>query len=89
MAGATSQRVKLIEVRPYIGNSNVYIRTDSEALCGTSVFRIVTSQPNGKEAYAVALSAIASGRSVMLEVSNATGCVGWGTELQSIWIVAD
>jgi len=89
MAEPSSQRVKLIEVRPYIGNSDVYIRTNVDAVCGTPIFRIVTSQPNGKEAYAAALTAITSGRSVVLEVSNATGCTGWGTALQSIYIVAD
>ena len=88
-AEPSSPRVKLIEVRPYIGNNDVYIRTNVDAVCGTSIFRIPTSQPNGKEAYAAALAAITSGRSVVLEVSDATGCTGWGTLLQSIYIVAD
>jgi len=89
IAEPSSQRVKLIEVRPYIGGNDVYIRANADAICGTSIFRIVTSQPNGKEAYAAALTAITSGRSVVIEVSNATGCTGWGTVLQSIYIVAD
>lgn len=88
-AEPSSPRVKLIEVRPYIANNDVYIRTNVDAICGTSIFRIVTSQPNGKEAYAAALTAITSGKSVVVEVSNSTGCTGFGTVLQSIYIVAD
>lgn len=88
-AEPSSPRVKLVEVRPYIGNNNVFIRTNVDAVCGTSMFRILTSETNGREAYAAALAAITSGRSVVLEVSNVTGCAGWGTVLQSIYIVAD
>lgn len=89
MAEPSSPRVKLIEVRPYIGSSEVHIKTNVDAVCGTNGFRIITSQPNGKEAYAAALTALTSGKSVVVEVSNATGCTGWGTVLQSIYIVAD
>ncbi|HET7332009.1 hypothetical protein [Dyella sp.] len=39
-----------------------------------------------KEIYAAALSAMVAGKSVQLEVVG-TGCGGWGTTLQSIYIL--
>ena len=88
-AEPSSPKAKLIEVRPYIGGPYVYIRTNIDAVCGTSLFRIDTTKPNGREAYAAALAAITSGKTVVVEVANDTGCAGWGTLLQSIYIVAD
>lgn len=87
--GETGPRVKITQIRPYMGSGQVFLHVDSSQLCGTSVFKIVLSDPAAKEAYAAALTALATKKKVALEVSNATGCAGWGTQLQSIWLDAD
>lgn len=87
--GETGPRVKITQLRPYMGSGQVFVHVNSSQLCGTSVFKIVLSDPAGKEAYAAALTAIATGKNVALEVSNVTGCTGWGTQLQSIWLDAN
>ena len=86
-AGPTSGEETLLALRPYGNNTHVYVHVATSALCSTSVFIIDTGVPNGKEMYAAALTALASGKKVQLEVSNATGCAGWGTRLQSFWIL--
>lgn len=88
LSGETGQRMKITQLRPYIGSGQVFVHVDSSQLCGTTVFKILLSDPAGKEAYAAALTAMATGKNVALEVSNATGCTGLGTQLQSIWLDA-
>lgn len=78
--------VKIMSLRPYAGGL-IYMHVSSADLCGTDVFTIDSSQANGKEIYAAALAALTTGKQVRLEVSNATGCAGWGTRLQSIYIL--
>lgn len=78
-------KVDIISLRPYAG-SVVYVLVSSSALCDTDTFAIDTSGVNGKEMYAAALTAVAAGKKISLEVSNATGCKGWGTRLQSIYL---
>ena len=87
--GETGPRVKITQLRPYMGSGQVFVHVDSSQLCGTTVFKIVLSDPAAKEAYAAALTAVATGKKVALEVSNTTGCAGWGTQLQSIWLDAN
>lgn len=50
------------------------------------MFNFTGSEVNGKEMCAAALAALISGKQVQLEVSNATGCTGFGSRLQSIYI---
>jgi hypothetical protein len=64
----------------------IYIGVSSSDFCGTTVFSFSSSEPNGKEMYAAVLTALASGKQVQLEASTATGCTGWGTRLQSIYL---
>ncbi|WP_043090301.1 MULTISPECIES: hypothetical protein [unclassified Xanthomonas] len=85
-AEPTSDLVSVVSLRPYIGDSMVYIEVDSDALCGTLTFTIDTSQPNGKEVYAAAMTALTTGKKVRLEVPTSIGCKGWGSKLQSIYI---
>ena len=73
-------------VRPYAGSNLVYVHVNSTELCGVSVFSIAMDQANGKEMYAAALTAVAANKKVLLEVSNATGCTGFATRLQSIYL---
>ena len=80
--------VKVVAVRPYANSYNVYLEVSSGQLCSTSIFIIMTHEPGGKEMYAAALAALTTGKRVILEVSNSTGCTGWGTKLQSIYLLA-
>jgi hypothetical protein len=74
-------------VRPYSNTDlKVYVEINSSAVCNTSVFAIKVNDPNGKEMYAAALAAFIAQKKVILEASNSTGCTGWGTLLQSLYI---
>lgn len=84
-AEPTGGKVSIVAVRPYVGGL-IYLHVSSGSLCATSVFTFSASEANGKEMYAVALTALASGKKVQLEVSNAAGCTGWSTRLQSIYL---
>jgi hypothetical protein len=81
--------VKIMQVRPYANSHSVYIHVSSGQLCSTSAFVIMTDEPGGKGMYAAALTALTTGKRVILEVSNATGCTGWGTKLQSLYVLAN
>ncbi|BDU16922.1 hypothetical protein [Lysobacter auxotrophicus] len=83
-AGETGGRVNIVSLRPYVGK--VYVQVSPGGLCGTDVFTIELANTGGKEMYAAALTALSAGKQVELEVSNATGCAGWGTNLQSLFV---
>ncbi len=88
LAEPTGVPVNILSLRPYTSSNPVaYIEVSASTLCNTNGFKINLSEPGGKEMYATALTAAASGKQVKLEVSNATGCQGWGTVLQSIYLV--
>ena len=82
----TSDKTTITNIRPYIGSNAVFLQTANSIICQTDVFTIDLSKPNGKAAYAAALAAMSTNQKVQLEISNATGCKGWGTELQSIYV---
>jgi hypothetical protein len=84
LSGEMSGKVSVISLRPY--GAQAYVQVSPGGLCGTDVFTIKLEEAGGKEMYALALSAVASGKKVELEVSNTTGCAGWGTRLQSMFI---
>jgi hypothetical protein len=84
-AEPTGAPVKITSMRTYVGTGIVFIATDSNALCGTGTFTLDTKIAGGKEAYAAALAAYLSGKTITIEISNATGCTGWGTQIQSIY----
>ena len=87
-AEPTSDPVQINWVRPYSSASPVaFIGAASPIICGTDGFKIDLSAPGGKEIYAAVLTAMTAGKRVRLEISNAKGCVGWGTELQSVIVV--
>jgi hypothetical protein len=56
--------------------------------CGTDTYTINLSDPGGQGMLAVAMEALALGSTVTPEISNATGCTGWGTALQSLMITS-
>lgn len=92
LAEPTSGPVHIVTLRPYSNSGGstggaIYVTVDSSTFCSATVFKIDLTFGGAKEAYAAALSAIVSGKSVQLEVLNSTGCAGWGTTLQSIYIL--
>lgn len=92
VAEPTSGPVHIVNLRPYSNNSGstggaIYITVDSSTFCSTTVFKIDLTLGGAKEEYAAALSAIVSGKAVLLEVPTSVGCTGWGQTIQSIYIL--
>ena len=85
-AEPTTDPVTVTSVRVYT-SGGIYIAVSPVGLCGTDTFRIEPTAAARKEMYATILVAIARSDRVRLEVSNATGCNGWGTSLQSVYYV--
>lgn len=89
-AGAepTSNPVFLNYVRPYLGTL-VFLAGDSTGgLCPVNFFSLDLSTASGKAMYAVALTALLSGKQVQLEMAGACGGGPAGsTSLQSIYIL--
>jgi hypothetical protein len=67
--------------------SQTYIQVDSTSLCGTNMFWIENTLAGAKQIAAVALTALATGKSVNLEVRSDLGCTGWGSRLQGVQIL--
>jgi hypothetical protein len=89
-AEPTTQKVKITSLRPYASdNSGVYLQVDRVTpVCthegGINVFLI--DLKTQKADYAAALTAFALDKEVQIEISNETGCTGWGTRIQSLYI---
>lgn len=81
----SSKAVGVVMVRPYLGGV-VYLQVSDNTFCGTDTFTIDTTQQNGKETYAAVLVAVTTGKKLGLEALNSTGCNGWGTRLQSVFL---
>ncbi len=85
-AGDEIRDLSIISIRPYSGG-DIFIETNASSnLCDTSTFTIDSNAPDKRELYAAALAALTAGKKIGIEISNATGCTGWGTKLQSIYI---
>lgn len=76
----------LMQVRPYIGGNTAYVYPNSSSSCGVNISTIDLGSAAGRAAYATALTAVATGKRVMLEV---VACSGLYTQLQSIYIGTD
>lgn len=76
----------IIQLRPYV-NGNVYIHLDSNVLCETSVFMIDGSNAGKEVMYSAALAAFMGNKKIRVEALTSTGCAGWGTKLQSLYLV--
>jgi hypothetical protein len=91
-----SAPVKLLEVRVVtFGGSSpdiAYIYVAGSSVCNNAtLFEIPLGASYGQSVLAIALSALNTGNSVVLEVSNTSGCTpqyGGGPLLQSMSIVA-
>lgn len=89
LAEPTSPRVLITSIRPYKSGTApiVFLYVTSPAICDTTVFKIELADPVGPAMLSVALTAMTAKKYVTLEVSNATGCTGTYTLLQSISII--
>lgn len=90
-AEPTSEKVKILNVRPYHntsgGPAEVYIVIDRISLCGTNTYRIPLGWGGAKESVAAAMSAVLTGRDVQIEIDNAgCGSPAWTTNIQSIYL---
>jgi hypothetical protein len=67
---------------------DVFVSMKSNAFCSTDTFHIPATVVGRRELLATLLTAQSLNSPVLLEASNATGCAGWGTKLQSIYLAA-
>jgi hypothetical protein len=82
--------VNVNHVRPYTATSPVaYIEVSQSNICDTNTYKINLGTPGGREIYSTVLAAAMSGKKIKVEASNATGCKGWGTEVQSVYVLAN
>ena len=84
-AEPTSDKLSIVSLRPY-GGGIAYVQVSSDTFCTTDTFTIDLTQPSGKEMYAAVLAALTGGKKIRIEASNATGCNGWATRLQSVFL---
>ena len=89
MSEPTSVPTNIVSVRPYVGSDLVFFTADSNVICDTNVFKIDTKKSMGQTTVATLLTAVAAKLKVKIEVANATGCTGWGTEIQSITVFSE
>lgn len=83
----TSDPVMISSLRAYLDGS-IFVTVQSPIICNTTVFKIDASFPGAKEMYSAAMSAMIAGKTVKLEIYTDTGCEGWGTKLQSLYVLA-
>ena len=91
-----SDPVQILAVRPYyLGGSNTefaYIATTASSVCsGAGHFVLALNTPAGEAMLSIALTALSTGRSVTLEISNSTGCnvvASGGPQLASLTLLA-
>lgn len=76
---------KISYLRPY-SSGDIYVVVSNSSLCGTDVFRIAYNLEGREQMYSAVLSALMSQNDIRIEVSNSTGCIGWGTTVESIYI---
>ena len=88
LAVPESSDVSVVEVRPYL-SGEIFVRVNSSTFCGTTVFMIPGTAVAKKEMYAAVLSALLTSKKIRLEALTSTGCNGWGTQLQSIYLQAN
>jgi hypothetical protein len=89
LAEPTSPQVLIKSIRPYKAGAApvAFIYLATPAICNTTIFTIDLADPSGPALLSVALTALTAKKNVVVEISNATGCTGNYTALQSITII--
>lgn len=85
----TSIAVSVTSLRPYSGSNWVYVGTDftDGQFCSPAFYSIDISGVAGRAMYAAALTAVASGKQVKLEITACNTGPANSTQLQSLYIV--
>lgn len=89
-AEPTGSPVKIKSIRSYNaagGAGMAFIQVSSASPCNTDTYKIDLSWGGSREVLATALSAFNGNHDVAIEIANSTGCTGWGTLVQSIYIL--
>lgn len=91
MAGAASAEpssppVLVNQVRVFDNGATPFalVETAAPTICGVATFTIDLTSQAGPAMLSIAITAFTTHDHVVLEVSNSTGCAGYGTRLQSI-----
>lgn len=85
VAEPTTPDLKIGSIRVYT-NGDIFLHMKSRSLCDTEVYVIPAGSAAREEMYSLMLAAYMADASVRLEIVN-SGCTGWGTQLQSVYIV--
>jgi hypothetical protein len=85
-ADPSSPPVQVNQVRIFDNGAAPFalVETAAPTVCGVATFTIDLAKPSGAGMLSAAITAFTTRGNVVLEVSNATGCAGYGTYLRSI-----
>jgi hypothetical protein len=85
-ADPSSSPIQINQVRIFDNGAAPFalVETATPAVCGVATFTIDLAKPSGAGMLSAAITAFTTRGYVVLEVSNATGCAGYGTYLRSI-----
>ncbi|MBB6253393.1 hypothetical protein [Nitrospirillum iridis] len=88
LAEPSGAKASVISVRSYDSGQYSYaiIEVNNTTLCNTDHFVIPLDSPGGVGMLSAAITALSAQKQVVLEVSNVTGCNGWGSRLQSLYL---
>ncbi|CAK0773110.1 hypothetical protein CCP4SC76_5710002 [Gammaproteobacteria bacterium] len=67
-------------------DTSMYISTESSTPCSTTVYWLEGTYPGAGMIANTALLALATGKSVQLEIRTDTGCTGWGSKIMGVEI---
>ena len=80
---------QIILLRPY-SNGSMFVQLDTSGLADgttcTSVYAVRSDLTGAKTVIATLLTAYALGADVEIEVPTSTGCEGFGTGIQSVYL---
>ncbi len=77
--------IKLLRV---YSSGEIYVTMQNNTFCTTDTFHVPATFPGRREILATLLTAKSLDSPVYLEALNDTGCVGWGTKLQSVYLIS-
>lgn len=85
----TSGPITIVNIRPYGGSNVVYLNGSNPpgSFCSSSWYSIDISSNGGKAIFSVALTALATGKSVQLEIAGCGAGPAGSNLLQSIYIL--
>lgn len=90
IAEPTGSPVKIKSIRSYnvaSGSGFALVEVTPASICNTDTYKIELSWGGSREVLATALSAFNGDHLVAVEIANSTGCTGWGTLIQSLYIL--